>query len=60
MLMTALGIKKIKGAYWVKVDSALKGIEADSKAAQFRSEGKKIMVFKTFSGYDLYARILEC
>ena len=58
--MVALGIKKIKGAYWVKVDSAQKGIEADSKATLLRKEGHKIQVIKTKFGYDLYAKVLEC
>lgn len=58
--MAALGIKKIKGYYWVKIDHAEKGKEADLKAAELRAEGKKIQVIKTKFGYDLYSRILKC
>jgi len=58
--MTALGIKKIKGYYWIKVDSTTSGPEADTKAYKLRSEGQIIRVIRTDFSWDIYSRILEC
>ena len=58
--MTALGLKKIKGYYWVKMLHVSSGPEADKKASEMRGEGQKVRVIKTPYGYDLYSRILGC